>query len=86
MLAQFDLLIARPSVRRPSLTLGLNLMPVRTALLYALIVSSARSAFTSSSFLTSSSSVSARTLVTCLIRYSSRSIGMIFLSKICQAN
>src|SRR6185503_767499 len=33
------------------------------------------------SLFTRSSSVSARTLVTCLIRYSSRSIGIIFLSK-----
>jgi hypothetical protein len=80
------LLIASPSVRRPSLIAMLNGTSRCTALLYSRMVSSAFSAFTPSIFWHSSSSVFARTLVTCLMRYSSRNIGISFWSKTCHAN
>ncbi len=84
--AQLLLSTARPSVRRPSLTLGLNGMPVCTALLYSAIVRTNCSAFTPSSFCANSSIVLAVTLVICLMRYSSRCRCFTFWSKICQAN
>src|SRR5262249_40410768 len=85
VLAQFDLLTGRPTVQRPSLMLGLNGTSFFTAALYLLISSMKPCGSTPSSFFASSSIVPADCLVTRLMRYSSRSIGMLFLSKIWQA-
>src|SRR2546430_127052 len=84
--AQLLLLTARPSVRRPSLRLGLNGISVRTAVLYSAMVLRNCSGFTPSSLCANSSMVSATTLVICWILYSSRCRCFTFRSKICQAN
>src|SRR5215212_6444755 len=85
VLAQLDLLICRPVVPRPSLIFGLNGTSFCTAALYFLISSRNASELTPSSFLANSSIVLADCLVTRLMRYSSRHIGMIFLHNSCQA-
>src|SRR5262245_21792665 len=75
-----------PQVPRLSLTLGLNGMLWSTAALYNLIMSRKPHRSTPSSFSANPSSVFALTLVTCLMRYSSRTRCETFASNTCQAN
>ncbi len=73
--AQLDFGMASPTVLRPSFALGSNGGSGRVAALNSRMVASARTGSTSSSLPTSSSSVSARTLVTRRKRYSPRRNG-----------
>ena len=85
-LAQFDFGTASPSVPRPSFTVGSNATPVRTAALYAFTVRRNPAGSTSSSLPASASRVSAATLVTSRMRYSSRSRWATFASNTCHAS
>src|SRR4029079_6287179 len=85
VLAQFDLLISRPTVQRPSLMLGLNLTSFFTAALYLFISSRNATGATLSNLCAHSSMVLSETFDTRLMRYSSRSIGTILPSNTCQA-
>ena len=85
-IAQFVLSGPRPLVRRPSSTLGSNGTLRSTAALNSLIVASAPSVCTSSMRAQSSSMLSAVTLVTWRMRYSSRCRCSVLASKTCQAN
>ena len=85
-LAQFDFRTASPRVPLPSFTDGSNGTSVITAALYSATWARNASGSTPSSLTASSSSVSACTLVTCRIRYSSRRRSTTLLSKTCHAN